>query len=170
MRPTLLLNAGYEPVTVISWQRAITLLILGKVELLEAYDLVVRSASSAMELPSVVRLRAFVRARGAHAVKFSRGNVYRRDGFTCQYCGARPAHGKLTFDHVVPRSRGGLTEWTNIVTACVGCNTRKANRTPQEAGLTLARPPARPAFMLPIGAGESVHETWRDYLPVDRAA
>src|SRR6476661_2501472 len=106
MVSTLLLNASYEPMKVIPWQRAITLLVLGKVELLEAYDTVVRGINHSLEMPSVVRLRRYSRGR-KKGVKFSRMNVYRRDAFTCQYCGARPGVPHLTFDHVVPRAQGG---------------------------------------------------------------
>jgi 5-methylcytosine-specific restriction endonuclease McrA len=165
MVATLLLNAGFEPVKVISWQRAVTLLVLGKAELLEAYEAEVRSASHSMDMPSVVRLRRGARGRGRKGVKFCRGNVYRRDEFTCQYCGARPGASRLTFDHVLPRSRGGLTEWSNIVTACTDCNRDKADRTPHEAGLTLARPPVRPAYMPPVLAEDAQHDTWMGYLP-----
>lgn len=165
MNATLLLNAGFEPVKVISWQRAVTLLVLGKAELLEAYEGEVRSASHAIDMPSVVRLRRGSRGRTNKGVKFCRGNVYRRDDFTCQYCGARPGASRLTFDHVLPRSRGGLTEWTNIVTACSTCNRDKADRTPSEAGLTLARPPIRPAYMAPVQPEDAQHDSWLGYLP-----
>jgi 5-methylcytosine-specific restriction endonuclease McrA len=165
MVATLLLNAGFEPVKVISWQRAVTLLVLGKVELLEAYEAEVRSTSRSIEMPSVVRLRRTGHGRARKGVKFCRGNVYRRDEFTCQYCGARPGASRLTFDHVLPRSRGGLTEWTNIVTACTDCNHAKADRTPEEAGLRLARTPVRPAYMHAVLAEDAQHESWRGYLP-----
>ncbi|MBL8681429.1 MAG: HNH endonuclease [Myxococcales bacterium] len=165
MVATLLLNAGFEPVKVIPWQRAVTLIILGKAELLEAYDDEIRSTSHSMELPSVVRLRRSARGRSQKGVKFCRGNVYRRDEFTCQYCGARPGASRLTFDHVLPRSRGGLTEWTNIVTACTDCNREKADKTPDEAGLRLARPPVRPAYMHAVLAEDAQHDSWKGYLP-----
>src|SRR4051812_8450131 len=122
---------------VISWQPAVTLIVLGKVELLEAYDQVVRGINHTLEMPSVVRLRRYARGRKM-GVKFSRANVYRRDRFTCQYCGARPGADSLTFDHVVPRAQGGRTEWTNIATACVECNAVKADRTPEQARMVLA--------------------------------
>jgi 5-methylcytosine-specific restriction endonuclease McrA len=91
-------------------------------------------------------------------------NVYRRDEFTCQYCGAQPGASKLTFDHVVPRARGGRTEWTNIVTACTPCNARKAARTPAEARMALLRPPARPAYMPAVTERDAQHDTWMGYL------
>src|SRR6476469_843141 len=133
---TLLLNQGFEPIKVISWQRAITLLFLGKVEVIEEYDHGVRSVNLIIKIPAVVRLlRAF--RRHARPVKFSRVNIYARDNYRCQYCGKRASIGELTYDHVLPRSQGGMTEWTNIVTCCYLCNRKKGGRTPREAGMTL---------------------------------
>ena len=163
MVATLLLNSGFEPLRVISWQRAITLLVLGKVDVVEAYDTLVRSVNHALAMPSVVRLRRYTRGSGSR-VKFSRANVYRRDGLTCQYCGARPGPDALTLDHVLPRARGGRTEWTNVVAACVACNARKADRTPEQAGMKLARAPSRPTFMPAVGPSEAAHPTWLGYL------
>ena len=109
---TLLLNQGFEPIKVISWQRAISLLFLGKVEVLEEYDRDVHSVSLIIKVPAVVRLlRAF--RRHARPVKFSRVNIYARDNYKCQYCGRKASISDLTYDHVVPRSQGGLTEWTS---------------------------------------------------------
>lgn len=163
MVSTLLLNASYEPVKVIPWQRAVVLMVLGKAELVEAYEDIVRSVSTALQMPSVVRLSRYARSR-ARGVKFSRSNVYRRDHFTCQYCGNAPGLASLTFDHVMPRARGGRTEWTNIVTACIECNARKADRTPDEAGMLLKTRPIKPGWMAAVGPSESMHESWRDYL------
>ena len=163
MVSTLLLNASYEPMKVITWERAVTLIVLGKVEMVEAYDDVVRAATLSLSMPSVVRLRRYARSR-RRGVKFSRSNVYRRDEFTCQYCGARPGVAGLTFDHVVPRAQGGRTAWDNIVTACVPCNAAKADRTPEQAGMALARRPTRPAYLQAVAPSDAVHESWRDYL------
>ncbi len=168
MNSTLLLNAGFEPMKVIPWERAVTLLVLGKADLLEAYDGEVRSPSTVMDMPSVVRLRRHNRGRSKNGVKFSRANVYRRDGFACQYCGARPGLGQLTFDHVIPRSRGGLTDWTNIVTACGDCNTLKADRTVEQVGFRLERKPVRPRYMPAVGVEAVEHPVWMDYLGYDR--
>jgi len=104
---TLLLNQGFEPIKVISWQRAITLLFLGKVEVLEEYDHNIRSVTMIIKIPAVVRLlRAF--RRHARPVKFSRVNIYARDNYRCQYCGKKAPISDLTYDHVLPRSQGGL--------------------------------------------------------------
>src|SRR4051812_6037565 len=143
---TLLLTQGYEPIQIISWQRAITLLALDKVDVIEQYDDEIRAVSIAMQVPAVVRLRkAF--PRKAKPVKFSRVNIYARDGHRCQYCGVRCTTADLTYDHVIPRSKGGLTTWENIVSACYVCNRKKANRTPPEAGMKLLSTPARPTWM-----------------------
>jgi 5-methylcytosine-specific restriction endonuclease McrA len=163
MVSTLLLNASYEPMKVIPWERAVTLIFLNKVELVEAYDEIIRGVSTELQMPSVVRLRRYARGR-KKGVKFSRLNVYRRDEFTCQYCAVQPGVANLTFDHVVPRAKGGRTEWTNIVTACIDCNAVKADRTPEEAKMNLARKPARPAYMPAVAVSDLVHDSWRDYL------
>ena len=138
---TLLLNQGFEPIKVISWQRAITLLFLGKVEVLEEYEASgIRSVNLVIKIPAVVRLlRAF--RRHARPVKFSRVNIYARDNYKCQYCGRKASISELTYDHVMPRSRGGMTEWTNIVTCCYLCNRKKGGRTPNEAGMKLLASP-----------------------------
>jgi 5-methylcytosine-specific restriction endonuclease McrA len=165
MQRTLLLSQGYEPISVISWRKAICLLTLGKVEVVETYEHNIRSVQLVFKMPAVVRLlRAF--RRHPKQVKFSRQNVLARDRWRCQYCGAKKPSDELTYDHVIPRSRGGKTNWDNIVTACVSCNARKANRTPEQAGMRLLKPPRRPAwvpiFTIQISRS-SMPEAWRDY-------
>jgi 5-methylcytosine-specific restriction endonuclease McrA len=163
---TLLLSQGFEPIKVISWQRAITLLFLGKVEVIEEYDNDIRSVSLVIKIPAVVRLlRAF--RRHAKPVKFSRVNIYARDHYRCQYCGRRASISELTYDHVTPRSQGGRTEWTNIVTACYECNRKKGGRTPREAGLQLLAQPVQPNWVPAVTiriSMRSIPDAWRDYL------
>lgn len=163
---TLLLTAGYEPIKVVPWERAITLLTLGKVEVLEEYDRSVRSPTVVFKVPAVVRLLQVFRRR-KKAVKFSRINIYARDRYRCQYCGRTLPIADLTYDHVIPRARGGKTEWENIVAACVPCNARKSDRTPAEAGMRLIKQPIRPtwvpAMTLRINT-RAVPDAWRDYL------
>lgn len=163
---TLLLSQGYEPIKVISWQRAITLLSLGKVEVVEEYTDEVRTITVVFKIPAVVRLlRAF--RRHAKPVKFSRVNIYARDGYHCQYCGVRYGISELTYDHVVPRAKGGKTTWENIVSACYPCNGKKGNRTPAEAGLKLRAVPARPHWIPAVTirvSTRSMPDAWRDYL------
>jgi len=166
MDRVLLLNITYEPLKIINWRKAVTLLSLGKVEVLEEYGREIRSVSFQIKLPAVVRLLRLVR-RPPKPVKFSRQNIYARDKYTCQYCGEPFAPEELTYDHVVPRSRSGRTEWGNIVSCCVECNRRKGGRTPQEAGMRLIQKPSRPKWLpvLKITVGiNDVPTSWRDYL------
>ena len=163
---TLLLTNGYEPLQVIGWQRAITLLALDKVDVVEEYDAEIRAVSLVVRVPAVLRLRKAFR-RFARPVKFSRVNIYARDGYRCQYCGQTCTTSELTYDHVIPRSRGGRTCWENIVSACYACNRRKANRTPAEAGMKLLSMPARPTWMPSVAirvSARSVPDAWRDYV------
>jgi 5-methylcytosine-specific restriction endonuclease McrA len=166
MEHVLLLNITYEPLRIINWKKAITLLLLCKVAVLEEYSREIRSVSFTIRLPSVVRLLRMVK-RPKSPVKFSRQNIYARDKYKCQYCGQRFSSEELTYDHVIPRSRGGKTEWENIVTCCVDCNRRKGGRTPAEAGMKLIRKPVKPtwvpALRITIGFRE-VPQSWRDYL------
>ncbi len=166
MEHVLLLNITYEPLRIINWKKAITLLLLGKVEVLEEYSREIRSVSFTIRLPSVVRLLRMVK-RPKSPVKFSRQNIYARDKYRCQYCGQKFPSEELTYDHVIPRSRGGKTEWENIVTCCVNCNRRKGGKTPAEAGMRLIRKPVKPtwvpALRITIGFRE-VPQSWRDYL------
>ena len=139
----LLLTPWYSPHKVIAWEAAVTLLFLDKVDVVEEYEHTIASPSVAIRAPAVVRLKRALRSM-KRGVKFSRVNVMTRDGFRCQYCGDRRALSELTYDHVVPRSKGGRTDWDNIVTACRPCNARKGGRTPEEAGMRLLSRPHKP--------------------------
>ena len=133
MELTLLLNATYEPLRVLNWQKAITLLWQGKVEVLEVYDREIHGVSVTIKLPSVIRLLKMIKIRDAHrSVKFSRINIFTRDGYRCQYCRRKYRTEDLTFDHVTPIAKGGKKTWENIVTACWACNNKKSGRTPDE--------------------------------------
>jgi 5-methylcytosine-specific restriction endonuclease McrA len=164
-QPVLFLDAEWRPLRVDSWQDAIADFFLGKVEVVEySRDRTITGVGRTFPLPSVVRVvRHFKRAR--IPVRFSRLNIYARDGFTCQYCAARLPTEDLTFDHVVPRSRGGATSWENIVTCCVDCNAAKAARTPDEAGLKLLRRPRRPTYLpsITVKMGGAVPPEWLPY-------
>jgi 5-methylcytosine-specific restriction endonuclease McrA len=166
MEQVLLLNITYEPLRIINWQKAITMLCLGKVEVIEEYQREVRSVTFSVKLPSVVRLLRMVK-RPKSPVKFSRQNIYARDRYRCQYCGTRNPTEELTYDHIIPKSRGGKTEWANIVTCCVECNRKKGGRTPPEARMRLIRKPVRPdwvpALRITIGVRQ-IPQSWRDYL------
>jgi 5-methylcytosine-specific restriction endonuclease McrA len=162
----LVLDAGYQPIRIIRWQRAICMSFLDKVEVLANYAFMIPTASSDYPTPAVVRLLTQLRFR-PQVVRFSRRNVYIRDDYRCQYCGEPFAAADLTLDHVVPRVAGGKTSWTNVVAACRPCNRRKGGRTPEQAGLQLPRPPTRPrwspAALLPR-LPEQVPEAWQSWI------
>ena len=165
----LFLDNDWQPLRVEPWTRAITDLFLGKIEVIEySRDRAIKGIGRDYPMPAVVRLlRRFRRDR--QAIRFSRLNIYTRDRFTCQYCGVQLLAEDLTFDHVVPRAAGGRTAWDNIVTACVPCNSRKANRTPQQASMTLLRKPAKPRYLPTVTVkmdGRHVPQEWRPYWSV----
>jgi 5-methylcytosine-specific restriction endonuclease McrA len=163
---TLVLDRGYQPHRIVSWQRAVLMLFDGKVEVVEEYDDDIRSVSFVIKMPAVVRLLRAV--RGRRGVKFSRMNVATRDGFRCQYCGDKLPLCKLTYDHVIPRAQGGTTCWENIVMACYPCNGRKGCRSPEKMGMRLLERPVRPQW-LPLVAFRidpacSVPEAWMNWV------
>lgn len=165
---TLVLDAAYRPHKIVDWKRAVTLLFMGRCEVVESYDdREIRSVSFVMKMPAVVRLLTALRGT-KKAVKFSRINILTRDRFACQFCGAKLPMRKLNYDHVLPRSMGGKTEWTNIVTSCYPCNARKDGRTPEQAGMALLRAPERPASlpltMLRLPDGVTPPDQWATYL------
>lgn len=170
--PALVLNAdfrplSYFPLSLWSWQDAIKAVFLERVNIIDHYDICVRSPSLEIQLPSVVSLKEYVPA--ARHPAFTRFNVFLRDRFTCQYCGEPyPSH-ELTFDHLVPRSRGGRTIWTNVVTACATCNLWKGNRLPRESRMYPRHRPIQPTTYMLQENGRAfppnyLHESWRDYL------
>lgn len=162
---TLVLTPHYAPLRTVSWQRAVTLVYLGKAEVLEAYDVVLRSPSIEMQMPSVIRM-----TRGARhqpkTVRFSRTTVLVRDRFACQYCGRTGTRRDMTLDHVVPRTQGGKTTWENLATACSPCNAKKGGRTPHEAGMKLRTVPKRPSsvFQQPVQFDVAMPSSWRSWL------
>lgn len=165
---TLVLTQAYQPHEIVTWQRAVCLLFAGKAEVVEQYDQAIRSVTLTIKMPAVVRLLRAIRGFG-RPVKFCRINVLTRDGFRCQYCGRKLPMRELNYDHVVPRVRGGGTSWENIVTACYPCNTRKANRTPEQAGMKLLTKPVKPRS-LPLIAlrldlrGASLPDAWSSWI------
>ncbi len=170
--PALVLNAdfrplSYFPLSLWSWQHAVSAVYLDRVNIVAEYDHVVRSPSVEMALPSVISLKRYVHADRRPA--FTRFNVFLRDRFSCQYCGDRLPTPELTFDHVIPRSRGGRTNWQNVVTACSACNLRKGNRMPGSCGMTPLERPVQPTTYQLQENGRAfppnfLHESWRDYL------
>ncbi len=167
--PALVLNADYRPLSYFplslwSWQDAIKAVFLDRVNIVSQYDVLVRSPSFEFNLPSVVSLKTFVKPSRQPA--FTRFNVFLRDRFECQYCGS---HEDLTFDHLIPRSKGGQTTWENVVAACSACNLKKADKTVSEVGMTLAGPPFAPTVHDLHNNGRlfppnHLHKSWLDFL------
>lgn len=166
MTSVLLLNATYEPLTVVSLRRAVVLLLKEKAEILEATERRIRAANISLPMPLVIRLVYYVRVPRRLRVPLTRRAVMIRDGYTCQYCGAQASRGMLTIDHVLPKVRGGRTLWENLVCACKECNLRKGSRTPEEAGMRLLKRPERPKFVaLVLLSQASDYAVWNKYIP-----
>ena len=166
MEQVLLLNITFEPLKVINWKKAIIMLTLGKVEVIEQYTREVHSVSFAIKLPAVVRLLRFVK-RPKIPVRFSRQNIYIRDDYKCQYCGKRLTPDELTWDHVLPRAHGGKTEWKNVVTCCIKCNRKKGGRLPSEASMVLIKKPGIPEWLPILKVTlrfKHTPQSWRDYI------
>ena len=161
----LILNASFEPLHVCSVKRAIQLIMTEVAVRVEDAEAVLRTPSRVVPVPSVVRLARYVRRPHRQKVAFNRRNLFRRDDHRCQYCRKRGSD--LTLDHVLPRSRGGSTSWENVVACCRACNARKRDRTPDEAGMALDRPPKAPRFVFSSAYGliQDVDPIWRRYLP-----
>ncbi|MFQ6617067.1 MAG: HNH endonuclease, partial [Fidelibacterota bacterium] len=138
-RHVLVLNQNYEPMHVCNVKRAVTMIYLGKAQIIEKESDWVRSVSLAIPFPSVVRLEEYIRTPYREDIILSRKNILKRDRHRCQYCGN--GNVPLTVDHVIPKVKGGLESWDNLVCACIECNNRKGNRTPEEAGMKLIRRP-----------------------------
>ncbi|MCW3065544.1 MAG: endonuclease [Solirubrobacterales bacterium] len=159
----LVLNATFEPINVCTVRRAVVLMLKGKAELLEHGVHELHSASATVPRPAVIRLVTYVRIpRDPHRRKITRRAVFARDGWTCQYCGSRS---NLTVDHVIPRSKGGGSNWDNIVASCAPCNRRKGDFLPPQAGMTLRRAPRVPNPQVFIHvASPTIPPAWRQYL------
>jgi 5-methylcytosine-specific restriction endonuclease McrA len=167
--PALVLNADYRPLSyyplsIWCWQDAIKAVFLDRVNIVSEYDKTVRSPTFEMRLPSVVSLKNYVKPSRHPA--FTRFNVFLRDRFSCQYCGTRE---DLTFDHVIPRSKGGMTTWENVVAACSPCNLRKGDRLPREVDMWPLQAPFAPTLHDLHSNGRLfppnyLHESWLDYL------
>lgn len=161
MRRALVLNASYEPLSVVSARRAVCLVIAERADLIEDDGTLVRSALLSVPSPAVIRLRYMVKVPRRHIAAVSRRAVFARDEYRCQYCGDRAD----SIDHVVPRSRGGPHDWENLAAACRPCNMSKRDRTPDEAGMRLLRPCTAPRVSSWVVIGASlVPDTWKPYL------
>jgi len=164
--PVLVLNQSYEPLNICRVRRAVVLVYQQKAEMLENGSGFIHTVSREFPVPSVIRLDSMIRRPRRSIRKLTRIEVFKRDHYTCQYCGSKTR--KLTLDHVIPRYREGQHTWENVVSACVPCNRRKAGCTPQEARMTLTRQPVRPQatgfFEVPADYPQMRSE-WQKYLP-----
>ena len=180
-RPALVLNRSWQPVNVASVARALTLVYSDSARVVcpETYqlfdwadwaaaepaegELCVRSISQKIRVPEVIALTGFDRLPNAH-VAFSRRNIFKRDRYTCQYCGIQPQPEDLTIDHVVPRAQGGQSTWENCVLACIRCNHRKADRTPEQAGIKLKKTPKRPTWNPAYSRHTIRMDSWQKFI------
>jgi 5-methylcytosine-specific restriction endonuclease McrA len=167
LHEVLVLNSNYEPLNVCNMRRAISLLLLGKADIVQEHAKPIATGSGEFYAPSILKMRYQVR-RPMPQLRLSRHSILARDHYTCQYCGSKGK--ELTIDHVVPRWAGGQNTWDNLVACCRRCNLKKADKTPQQAHMKLARKPKRPHFIpylsLPVFLRAQTHEAWQDYLPV----
>lgn len=161
--PVLLLNQNYEPLTILKLKRAITLLFLGKVDIIENEDgKEVHAITMALPVPSVIRLKYFVQIKRKD-IPLTKKNIIKRDKHQCQYCGKRT--GVMTTDHIIPKALGGDESWENLVCACLECNNRKGNLVPPAAGLKLIKKPKRPNyFTFILHELGNPNDKWRPFL------
>ncbi len=163
--PVLVLNQSYEPLNICRVRRAVVLLYQNKAEMLENGSGFIHSANFEFQVPSVIRLASMIKRPHRPVRKLTRLEVFKRDQYTCQYCGKETR--QITLDHVIPRYRGGEHTWENVVSACVSCNRRKAGTTPQEAGMRLVRQSSRPRdnglFYIPARYPQ-IRSEWQKYL------
>ncbi len=163
---TLLLSANYFPIRVISWERAIKMRFEGTADVVAEYSDEISSPSVTWKVPAVVRERRVAKVK--HVIRFSRTNVYLRDGYRCQYCGDRFDAKGLTYDHVVPRCEGGKTDWLNVVACCRACNSSKGSKSCDEWGRWPLNAPTRPKVLpaaRPAIARDSAPAEWLAFLP-----
>jgi 5-methylcytosine-specific restriction endonuclease McrA len=162
-QPVLVLNANFQPINITSTYRAINLVLAKKATLLLNGRGVIHSVSQTFPLPSVIRLTRMVK-RPRPIVKLTRKEVFRRDNFTCQYCGKQSS--SLTVDHVIPRRLGGKTSWNNVVTACPRCNHLKGGATPDQSGMKPIKKPKHPPSTATYLFGKHLNENqeWENFL------
>ena len=161
-KSVLVLNQNYVPISICSAKKAVILILLEKAQMLERYKLEIHSINFEIPYPSVIRLNTFVR-KPFKKVSLNRKNIFKRDKNRCQYCGKN--HQAMTIDHLIPKSAGGKDTWENLVCACIKCNGKKGDRTPEQSGMKLLKIPKKPShlFYLQHLSGTADH-TWNDYL------
>jgi len=159
----LVLNQNYEPMTICHVKKAVVLIFLGKAEIIEVMEgKAIRSVMRNFPYPSIVRLSAFVH-RHRKGIMLSRKNILKRDAYQCQYCGTKKE--PMTVDHIVPKVHGGKDTWENMVTACIKCNNKKGDQTPEEADMPLRTTPRKPHHLSFIQSHVgTADERWKQYL------
>ena len=180
-RPALVLNRNWQPVNVATVARALVMLFNEAARVVDPHDYqlytwadwsrlapradepVIRTIRQRLRVPEVIALTAYDRLPTA-AVTFSRRNIFKRDHFTCQYCAVQPGPEELTIDHVLPRSQGGTSTWENCVLSCIDCNKKKADRTPEQAGVQLRKPPVRPVWKPLYAVHRERIESWAKFV------
>ncbi len=164
MSKVLVLNATYEPISFVTLKRAVVLLLKEKAEVIEAMvERKLRAERISYPYPLVIRLVSYVPVPRFFNLPLSRRSLLSRDNYTCQYCGT--TEHPLTIDHVIPRSRGGKTEWTNVVAACVSCNRKKGNKMPVDARMIPRNKPVKPGYIAVVLLGQAKgNETWQRYI------
>ncbi|MDB9761507.1 HNH endonuclease [Alphaproteobacteria bacterium] len=170
--PALILNADYKPISYFplslwNWQASIKAVFLNRVNIIAEYDSEVRSSSFSMKIPSVIALKKYVAI--SKKPPFTRFNLFLRDNFSCQYCGELFNSNDLTFDHVVPKSKGGITRWENVVASCSKCNLKKSNLLLSQVNMKLIKKPYQPTnhqlqFVGKKFPPNHLHKSWMDYL------
>lgn len=165
-RNVLILNQTYEPLQICNVKHAVKLVLLQKASIVKTVNhQVLRTVNITYPVPSIIRIQKYIRIRQWEAV-LNKENIFRRDNYTCQYCGTKTS--PLTVDHIIPKVLGGKESWTNLVTACVSCNNRKGDRTPEQAGMPLIKKPGKPHRLYTLQKfAESPFNEWRPYLFLD---
>jgi len=166
MENVLLLNGDYTPITIINWKRAVELVWLDKVKIIEVSDKEARSVSISIKIPSIVALKKYIYIK--RKTKFSKQNVFARDDYICQYCHKLIERAcDITMDHVIPKSRGGIAKWENCVTACRKCNLQKGGKTPKEANMKLHKKPIKPDYLnwvvITLRKRKNMPNSWLEY-------
>ncbi len=167
----LLLDNTYFPVRIVSWQKAMILILTNRAEIVEEYqDQKVRTVTHSFNLPKIIKL--FARHKNTQHVKFTRFNLFLRDNFQCQYCYEKFPLQKLTFDHVIPQCKGGRTSWENVVACCHPCNLKKGSKSPEQVGMALMKKPKQPSWspQLCLKIRRDDPAEWRAWLPKSRSA
>jgi len=180
-RPTLVLNRNWQPVGVATVAKSLVKVWNETARIVDPHDyqqydwpdwarlvpdeneLFIRTRSNRLRVPEVIVLTSYDRLP-ASTVTFSRRNIFKRDRFTCQYCGRQPGSEELTVDHVMPRAQGGTSSWQNCVLACIGCNAKKADRTPEQARMPLRHNPVRPVWQPLYGSHGTRIESWSRFI------